>query len=360
MSGTSMDGLDLACCTFTWEGDQYTFTLDQAETIPFDPRWKSRLLYLEEQSGEIFAKTHVYLGHFLGEHIRGFIDRHGLQPDFVAIHGQTIFHQPERNFTAQIGDGETVVSYLNCPLVSNFRNKDLALGGQGAPLIPLGEHHLFPAYRLFLNLGGFCNLTYGGTAFDVAPCNIVLNHVYRQRVDEGGGRDYDPGGTLAASGMLDGPLLKALDALPYYEQAPPKSLGWEWVQGDVLPILDDWLGRPQDFLHTFCVHVARQIAAAVRQTGAQDQPMLVTGGGRYHQFLMDRLQAELAPLGITIATDAPAGWVDFKEAIVFAFLGLRTLQGRPTTLASVTGARQDVVTGSIHLPPSGGWALFPD
>jgi len=353
-----MDGLDLVCCTFTWEGDQYQFTLDQAESIPFDPRWKGRLLYLEEQSGEIFAKTHVYLGHYFGEAIRGFIDRHSLKPDFVAIHGQTIFHQPDRNFTAQIGDGETVASYLPCPLVSNFRNKDLALGGQGAPLITLGEQHLFPDYRLFLNLGGFSNLTYGATAFDISPCNIVLNHVYRHQVDGKEGQDFDRDGALAASGRLAPELLSALNALSYYHKPPPKSLGWEWVQGEVLPILDDWTGTTADLLHTFSVHAARQIGAAVRQVGARDEPMLVTGGGRYHRFLMSQIAAELAPEGIRIVEDVPEGWVDFKEAIVFAFLGLRTLQGRPTTLASVTGAKHDVVTGSIHLPPTGGWAMF--
>jgi anhydro-N-acetylmuramic acid kinase len=351
-----MDGLDIACCTFEVEGDNYRFSLDYGETIPFDDKWRSRLLHLWEQSAETYAKTHVYLGHWMGEQIQAFVQRHGLKPDFVAVHGQTIFHQPEKNFTAQIGDGETLATYLTCPLVTNFRNKDIALGGEGAPLIPIGEHYLFPDYRLFLNLGGIANVTFGSRAFDVCACNLVLNEVYRRAWPEGPG--YDDHGRQAAGGTLIPELLAALDALPYFRQPPPKSLGWEWVTQAVLPLLDMFPADPADQLHTFVHHVAGQIAQALRLLAAPPGPLLITGGGRHHTFLLEQIRTAIAPMGITVDEATPTAWVDYKEAIVFAFLGLRTLTGRTTTLASATGARQDAVTGSIHLPPDGGWQVL--
>ncbi|GAB4405341.1 MAG: anhydro-N-acetylmuramic acid kinase [Bacteroidia bacterium] len=353
-----MDGLDIVACTFQWDGqDGYSFTLDHHEQVPYDYRWKTRLLYLHEQTAEIYAKTHVYLGHWQGEQIQTFIDKRGLTPDFVAVHGQTIFHQPDRNFTAQIGDGETLVSHLSCPLVCNFRNKDVALGGQGAPLVVMGEKYLFPGHRLFLNLGGFCNLTYGDLAFDVAPCNIVLNHLYRTLIG-GGEADYDPDGATAAQGQREPALLKALDRLDYYQAPPPKSLGWEWVSNRVLPVLEDADAKPADILHTYCLHVARQIARAVEQVGASQQRLMVTGGGKHHRFLLWQIGLALAPMGVEIDETLPDSWTESKEAVIFAFLGLRTLLGRTTTLATATGARQDVVSGSIHLPPGGGKAFL--
>jgi anhydro-N-acetylmuramic acid kinase len=356
MSGTSLDGLDLVACTFTQHEDgSYAFTLDQSAQVPLGP-WHSRLLHLPEQSAEVYAKTHVYFGHWLGKQFKAFIEQHDLQPDFVAMHGQTIFHQPQHSFTAQVGDGETAVSYLACPLVSNFRNKDVALGGEGAPLIPIGERYLFPEYELFLNLGGFCNLTFRHRALDVGPCNIVLNHLWQFFFPEAQ-TAYDPDGALARSGQVDEALLAQLDALPYYPQRPPKSLGWEWVRDEFLPQLNGSELEAPDLLRTVVEHVARQIGLALTRLKAGGHKLLITGGGRHHGFLMERLTAQLAPLDIELAEADPA-WVDYKEAIVFAFLGLRLLQGQPTTLASATGARQDVVSGSIHVPAEGGnWGM---
>ena len=359
MSGTSMDGLDLAYVEYCIEGQAWSFELLQVETLPFEPRWQARLAHLPQQSAEVFAKTHVYFGHWLGERIKAFIEGHGLEPDFVAIHGQTIFHQPEKTFTFQIGDGETVAAYLSCPLVSNFRNKDLALGGEGAPLVPLGEELLFPSYRLFLNLGGISNLSYRGRAFDVSPCNAILNEVYQQAFPEAD-TAYDPKGAVAARGQLDPGLLSALDQLEYYHRKPPKSLGREWTDRTLAPLLEQSPLSPEDMLHTLVIHIAGQIARAVEDLGAQGERMLVTGGGRHHAFLLDEIRRVVAPLAVEVPDLPPeqADWVDYKEALIFGFLGLRTLLGQPTTLARATGAPYDVVSGSIHLPPQGGVALL--
>ncbi|MEZ4776871.1 MAG: anhydro-N-acetylmuramic acid kinase [Bacteroidia bacterium] len=357
MSGTSMDALDLAYCTFTEENDRYTFSLDLAEALPIDPEWKARLLHLPAQNAEIFAKTHVYFGHWLGRSIREFIDRHNLTPDFVAAHGQTIFHRPYKNYTVQIGDGETLVSWLPCPLVTNFRNKDVARGGEGAPLVPLGEKYLFPDHQLFLNLGGFSNLTFQGKAFDVSPCNILLNHLYTTRYPQHA-TDYDPGGAMARSGVLQTELLDALDSLAFYSQPFPKSLGWEWVEEEALPVINAFDYPLADLLHTCTLHIARQIRLAVSLVGATGIKMLATGGGRHNQFLIECLEKELKALAVSLDSHVSDDIVDYKEAIVFAFLGLRTLTGKTTTLASVTGAKSDLVTGSIHLPANGGFSLF--
>ncbi|MEZ4828141.1 MAG: anhydro-N-acetylmuramic acid kinase [Bacteroidia bacterium] len=357
MSGTSMDALDLAWCTFTEEEKRYTFSLDLAEAIPIEPEWKARLIHLPSQSAEVFAKTHVYFGHWMGKTIRSFIDRHNLSPDFVAAHGQTIFHRPYKTYTVQIGDGETVVSYLPCPLVTNFRNKDVALGGEGAPLVPIGEKFLFPDHELFLNLGGISNLSYQGKAFDISPCNLLLNHIYTSRFPEHI-TDFDPEGNYARKGMLHTDLLEALDHLDFYSQPYPKSLGWEWVEEVVLPLIDQYNYPPEDILHTCTHHIAGQIAAAVHAVGAKSRKMLTTGGGRHNLFLVECLEKSLRPVDVTLDTGVSDEIVDFKEAIVFGFLGLRTLTGKTTTLSSVTGAKSDLVTGSIHLPPGGGFSLF--
>jgi anhydro-N-acetylmuramic acid kinase len=355
MSGTSLDGVDLVYCRFSEAESVYSFELLEAGQVPFEPVWKDRLELLPRQSAEVYAKTHVYFGHVLGRIAADFISRHKLKPDFVAAHGQTIFHQPDKNFTAQIGDGETMVSYLPCPLVCNFRNKDVALGGQGAPLVPFGEKHLFAAHRFFLNLGGFSNLTAGDLAFDVSPCNIVLNLLARQHDPA---LAYDPDGAIARSGKVHSGLLAELDALPYYQQPPPKSLGWEWVEQQFLPVLSAAQLPVPDLLRSCTEHIARQIQNAVHRFQPDHEKILISGGGWHNRFLMEQISASLEGSGAFPDPDTDKWIVDFKEAIIFAFLGLQTLTGRVNTLTSVTGARQSVAGGSIHLPPSGGMSLL--
>lgn len=357
MSGTSMDGLDIACCTFTEEGDSYTFHLDAVRQVDFGETWTTRLLCLMDQSAEVYAKTNVYFGHWMGEQIRDFIRDHKLEPDFVATHGQTIFHQPDKSFTAQIGDGESIVSYLPCPLVSNFRNKDVALGGEGAPLIPLVEKYLFPDHKLFLNLGGFSNMTFGSLAFDVSPCNIVLNHLYREFAPESE-TDFDPEGQSAASGAIIPELLDQLNAHPYFSQKAPKSLGWEWVLSEVMPVLASREEKAPDLMRTYVAHASQQIGKAVAQLGAKNEKILITGGGKHNTFLMEQITKALSTYAIEVDDTVSSDIIDYKEAIGFAFLGLRTLTGKSTALSSVTGAEMDVSCGSIHLPPKRAMSFF--
>ena len=360
MTGTSLDAIDLAACLFEiGENDTYTFKLVATEAVSIEPLWKDRLLKLPHQSAEIYAKTHVYFAHYLGKHIAAFIQKHALKPDFVAVHGQTIFHQPDANFTAQIADGETLVTYLDCPLVCNFRNKDIALGGQGAPLVPIGEKYLFPEQRFFLNLGGFANMTYNKAndtktiAFDVCACNIVLNE-WANKYDAN--LEYDKGGEIAQHGTLYEAFFADLNGLSYYRQPPPKSLGWEWVAENLNPLLHKYDFAMPDVMRTYTEHIAFQIARASTKLQAQGAKLVVTGGGRHNTFLMERLAFFLEKIDISIDTSISDEVVDFKESIIFAFLGLRTLTGKSNTLASVTGAKMAAISGSIHLPAQG-WEI---
>jgi anhydro-N-acetylmuramic acid kinase len=349
MTGTSMDGIDLACCDFFEESGKWRFEMVQSESVPMDPQWKARLQNLFGQSAEIYAKTDVYFAHYLGKSVQAFIEQHDLRPDFVASHGQTIFHQPDKNYTGQIGDGETMVSYLECPLVTNFRNKNVAKGGEGAPLVPFGEMHLWPDQQLFLNLGGIANMTWQQQAFDISPCNLVLNHLIADYMP---GAEYDEGGKTAASGKVHPALFQALNALPYYHRKPPKSLGVEWINEHYFPTLSQFEVSHPDALATSTVHIAHQIGLAIQRLNIRDQQLLITGGGRHNSFLMQQIASQIEANHIQIV-EADNAIVDFKEAIIFAFLGLFTLLGKPNTLAKATGTPDAVLGGSIHLPAKG-------
>lgn len=350
MSGTSLDGIDLAYCQFRFDQSKaWSYQILDANTFAYPPGWRKRLAGAQAGSAEAYARTDMEYGHFLGSRLQDFISSRRIAPDYVASHGHTIFHQPETGFTAQIGDGETISAYLACPLVSNFRNKDVALKGQGAPLVPFGEKHLFPGCRLFLNLGGFSNLTADGSAFDVSPCNFALNWAVK-RLDPA--LDFDPDGQFARAGTLHSRLFRRLEALEYYDRPPPKSLGREWFEECFLPVLTaEKEVAPQDLLCTLCHHIASQISRAIAASGIRDTTIIVTGGGARNRFLAELLDEGLRQHRVSFEVDIGTNLIDYKEALIFAFLGLQVLLGRPNILPEVTGATRGAVAGSIHLPP---------
>ena len=359
MSGTSLDGIDLAYCEFQEQEGTWTFDLLATESIPMDEQWYARLRCLDTVDARTFARTDVYFAHYLGQVLTTFIDKYEVRPQFVASHGQTIFHEPQRNYTTQIGDGETLVSYLACPPVCNFRNKDVALGGQGAPLVPFGERPLWPDHRLFLNLGGFANLSNhlpNGKviAFDVAPANLALNWLCQNLEPS---LPFDPQGQIASQGQINPQLFESLQRIPFYQKAPPKSLGTEWFEAQILPLLSSAQLSIPDRLRTYVEHLVSQITQALQVCNASQEPLLVTGGGALNSFLMDRLTESLAIANIQLSP-AKREIIEFKEAIVFGFLGLHTLLGHPNILSSVTGSNRNVLGGSIHLPAAGGWNLL--
>lgn len=343
MSGSSLDGLDLVSVVFE-TADGLSFHIEAAESLPYSDEWRKRLASAHCLSGLELSFLDTDYGRFVGEQIREFAERHCLSAQAVAMHGHTVFHEPHKGLTLQIGNGAAVSAACGLPVVCKFRDKDVALGGEGAPLVPIGDRLLFGQYTYCLNLGGIANISYEENgrrlAFDVTTCNMVLNHLARRL-----GQAFDCEGATAAGGRPIETLRAELDALDFYRQAPPKSLGREWFEQIQQPIYLNYIaqGYPEaDLLRTSVEHIAAQIGRVCRQSGR----MLITGGGAFNTFLVDCIRAACPRLDCK-ADDRLL--VEYKEALIFAFLGLLRLQNRANCLHSVTGAVRDHVGGCVFV-----------
>lgn len=353
MSGSSLDGLDICHVEFTGdiETDVWGYHILEAVTVPYSADLTERLRHAPKLSGEELIKLHMGYAHYLGSTIQNFLkDKH---VDFVASHGHTIFHQPDLGYTFQLGDGETTSTYLNSPFVCNFRNKDVALGGQGAPLVPNGEKFLFSTNDICINLGGIANIGLKGErGYDVCPCNSVLNKLARALDPK---LDQDMDGQIAAKGMVIQDVLDRLEALTFYSKDSPKSLGAEWIETNIEPILDQSAYGIPDLMRTFVEHVTTRLKDACVQS-APKMPSavvhtLVTGGGAFNIFLMDLFKDKIKGTKIELES-VDKETICFKEALIFAFLGLRSILGEENVFKEVTGSRLDTVSGSIHRPLS--------
>ncbi|MES2380478.1 MAG: anhydro-N-acetylmuramic acid kinase [Bacteroidota bacterium] len=342
MSGSSMDGVDLAYCEFELVNTTWEYKIVAAQTIPYDEKWRVRLSQLYKQPIEIYPKTDAFYGRYLGQLVKKFVQEYKLTVDFVASHGHTIFHQPEQGFTAQIGCGAGLNAESGLPVVTNFRNIDVMLGGQGAPLVPIGDKFLFTEYDACLNLGGISNISFnsqqGITAFDISPCNIVLNRVARWLK-----LPFDDGGKIAASAEVDTELLSELNEIPFYQKKGAKSLGREWINTSFWPIVKNYLDTSEpEKMATLVEHIATQIADVLNHYNIQK--ILVTGGGAFNTFLIETLQKKTScQIVIPEAT-----LVNYKEALIFAFLGILRLRNENNILSSVTGASRDSIGGALH------------
>lgn len=340
MSGTSLDGLDICYVRFDSEQD---FEIISALTIEYPEKWKYKLKSAYHWKSEDLLALDVEYGYFLGREVARFIALHSIEKlNFVASHGHTIFHQPNRNFTLQIGHGAAIRSKLNVPIVCDFRTQDVVLGGQGAPLVPIGDELLFERYDACLNLGGFSNISMnrGGKriAFDICPVNLILNHLANQL-----GYAFDCDGKIASKGVLNKELFDRLNELEYYQLDQPKSLGYESVEQLYLPLIESYKIPVEDQLHTYTQHIVYQIHKTTKQYTIDN--ILVTGGGAKNTFLM-QLFSEFFSTKIIIPDNQ---LIDYKEALIFAFLGWRRLQNKTNCLASVTGAKFDHSSGIIYL-----------
>jgi anhydro-N-acetylmuramic acid kinase len=346
MSGTSVDGLDLALCRFRKIANWH-FDIVDAETISWpDSSWPEKLQEAETAGGYALMELHRDFGKFIGNAVNAFLNKtHGIRPDIIASHGHTIFHRPGEGITLQIGDGTLIAAITGIPTVSDFRRLDVALGGQGAPLVPVGDELLFSNYDYCLNLGGFANISFNMTgvrqAFDICPANIVLNRLARQV-----GRQFDPGGEIAASGTMVPELFDSLGKIEFYRQEGPRSLGREWVDDVFMPVADSFSVPVNDKMRTICEHIATRISASM-QNRSDDASMLITGGGAKNKFLSGLIIKKVAPVNSVIPGD---DLVDFKEALIFAFLGMLRTRNEINCLASVTGAAKDNSGGVIHYP----------
>ena len=341
MSGSSLDGLDIALVRFQEENDNYRFQILEAETLPYPNEWKQRLSEAFHKQPEDLRQLDKGYGKYLGEQVLAFAKKHDVTPDFVASHGHTIFHRPEEHYTLQIGDGQELAKACGFTVINDFRNEDVSKGGQGAPLVPIGDKLLFGDYGICLNIGGIANVSYDENgqriAYDICIANQALNHLAQMK-----GLDYDRDGELARSGEVNMDLLKRLNRHPFYGQLPPKSLGREFFETNQKDLLKDL--SVEDMLATFTEHIALQVALAV--SVLPKSKLLVTGGGARNKFLMERLQARSSHKVVIPEKQI----IDYKEALVFAFLGLLRMEGKTNVLASVTGAESDSCSGRIWEP----------
>lgn len=338
MSGTSLDGLDVCCVTFSKEGSGWNFHIDCARGYTYPDHLKWQLgVGAQQMSALEFVTLHSAYGHFLGERVNEFMAEYGVRPDLIASHGHTIFHEPQKRIMYQIGDGAAIAAETRIPTVSDFRRLDIMLGGQGAPLVPIGDRLLFGQYDYCLNIGGFSNISFEKegqrVAFDISPVNYVINHYCRQI-----GLDFDLDGLIARRGQVHLELLNELNALPYYSEPAPKSLGREWVETVVYPLIEKYPLTLEDKLRTFYEHAALQVAAVV-----QGGSLLVTGGGAFNVFLMERIK-QLTGCELAIPDKQI---IEYKEALIFALLGVLYVCDEVSCLRSVTGAQRDNIGGML-------------
>lgn len=341
MSGTSLDGIDIVYTQITKIGEDYDFKLVHSETIPYSMNWEQKLRNSFSASKEVIAKLDIDYGSYLAELINQFIKKNRIaEVDFAASHGHTIFHKPDEGFTLQIGDGQTISSKTGLKVICDFRTQDVALGGQGAPLVPIGDRLLFSEYDYCLNLGGFSNISFEKNneriAFDICPVNIVLNH-YAKKL----GFDYDKDGSIASKGRINKALLNKLNAISFYKAPIPKSLGFEFVNNSIFPIIDENQIRIEDILRTFVAHIVTQIAALFNNN--KILKVLVTGGGAFNKFLISELKKNSKNEIVLPSTEI----IDYKEALIFALLGVLRSNNQTNCLSSVTGAFKDHSSGKI-------------
>lgn len=342
MSGTSLDGIDCAVVEFAFENSRWNYKFLLGKTIPYTDQWTEKLrtaLSLNESDVHLLNIEYTY---FLGETLNTFIVENRLTDlDFISSHGHTVLHQPEKGITLQIGNLPIIADMLTFPFVCDFRVQDVALGGQGAPLVPIGDRLLFAGFDYCLNLGGFSNISFEQNgqrvAFDICPVNTLLNHFAQKE-----GKVFDNEGRLAQQGSVDFSLFEVLNNLEFYRQPAPKSLGMEQVNTIYLPLIARFKLSNHDILATVIEHIAFQVAEIINNENGR---LLITGGGALNRHLIDRIKYYLPNTQIILGSEE---LIDFKEAVIFAFLGVLRMEGIHNVLSSVTGAKTDHCSGVVY------------
>lgn len=347
MSGSSMDGVDIALCHIKEDNGAYSFTIEQAETIEYNEKWRVRLSQLRKADSLAYAKTDVFYGHYLGQLVNDFIAKHQVKVDLVASHGHTVFHYPEALITRQVGDGASLSAICNLPVVTDFRSMDVAKGGQGAPLVAIGDEMFFSQYDYCLNLGGFANISgkigQYRVAFDISPANIILNRTARDL-----NLEYDNNGEIAAQGSINYSMLENLNKIDYYNLPFPKSLNRDWINSELWQIVKDGDKlSPQDKMKTFVDHIAYQIANSIdylSQKQSEGKRVLVTGGGAYNKTLMEHIQSH-SDATFEIPDNK---LIEYKESLIFALMGVLRIQNKANIYKTFTGAKSDSISGSLN------------
>lgn len=341
MSGTSLDGLDIVYVKFYCDKDSYEFKIINCDTIPYSLDWEKTLRNAFNSSEKELDGLNIKYGIYLGESVQNFISKHSIPKiDFIASHGHTIFHKPEEGYTLQIGDGQKISDVTGLKVICDFRTQDVEFGGQGAPLVSIGDKLLFSNFKYCLNLGGFANISFEEKgeriAFDICPVNIVLNYYSKML-----GFQFDEGGKIAKKGKIDQNLLEELNCISFYKAPTPKSLGFEFVKDSIFPILNKYHIKNEDILRTFVAHIVFQISECL--DNKLDSSLLITGGGVFNSFLIEELKSVTKNTIVIPDTNT----INYKEALIFAFLGLLRDENKVNCLSSVTGAEKDHSSGRI-------------
>ena len=343
MSGSSLDGIDLVAAEFFKENALWKYAIKECRFLPYPETWKRKLSEAYHAASVEIEKLDKAYGSFLGKAVKQFVTENHLEPDFVSSHGHTIFHRPEEAFTLQIGNGQTLVDACGLTVVNDFRSEDVAKGGQGAPLVPIGDKLLFSKYDCCLNIGGIANLSVERDgkrlAYDICIANQTLNYIAGFK-----GFEMDFDGALAKKGTLIPSLLEALENHAYYRKMPPKSLGREFFETDQKPLIDDFHDQAENLAHTFVQHLVHRIESEFNALNVSR--VLVSGGGALNAYLIQELKKH-SKAEIIVADKV---LINFKEALIFAFLGVLKLRKEVNVLASVTGASSDSSTGKIWYP----------
>lgn len=353
MSGSSLDGLDLVFVEFTEMGGKWEFEIRATACYAYSKEWQDRLKGATSLSALDYQLLDVEYGRYTGREVNKFIASCSLehQVQLIGSHGHTSFHIPEAGLTGQLGNGATIAATTGINTVSDLRIMDVALGGQGAPIVPMGEQLLLSEYQYLLNLGGIANISAnrinGSIAFDVCAANRVMNVLCLQL-----GKEYDEGGALAMSGNIHTGLLTQLNALDYYAQAFPKSLANDFGTDLVYPLVASFQLSIPDALRTYVEHIAMQIGYAINQlqhgSGEAGASILVTGGGAHNSFLMERIAAALKPYNVKVVVPNKE-LVDYKEALVMALLSVLRWREENTVMHSVTGASRSSIGGAVWI-----------
>ena len=345
MSGTSMDGVDLAHCDLTeQENGKWSYKINVAKTYEYNDLWRLRLSKLRNQNALNVYKTDRYYGEYIGELINEFISDNNLEVDLIGSHGHTIFHQPENNVSYQIGSPSAIAAVTDIPTVSNFRAMDVAKYGEGAPISGIGDQLLFSEFDMCVNLGGFANISTVvddiPIAYDICPCNILLNRIAREF-----GKEYDENGEIANQGSIDYDLLSDLNSIEYYAQPFPKSLGREWINEHFWFRVRQSDASKEDRMKTLVDHIGQQIGQNIENlaTDSSTTRVYVTGGGAFNTALIDHLKTHT---DAEIIVPEPTV-VDYKEALIFGLLAVLRVQNKSNILMSYTGAEQDSIGGEL-------------
>lgn len=345
MSGTSLDGLDIVHAAFHQKDDNWTFEILHSESSPYTPELKSQLQNATLLKPVQLQILDIVFAKEMALRVNAFLDRHKIDRkkiDGIASHGHTVYHQPHNGFSLQIGCGASLAFETKLPVINDFRTNDILAGGQGAPLVPIGDQLLFAQdAEAFLNLGGFCNITFQNNnrdwvAFDIAPCNLPMNKLAELR-----GQAFDKDGAIAKSGKLDFFLLDLLNKLPYYQQTYPKSLGTEWLEETFYPMVK-FTKNIENNLCTVAEHIAIQIAEVLENNGIKK--VLVTGGGAYNTHLLDRIRHHSTTELLLPSKEI----IEYKEALIFGFLGALYLAKVNGNVPSATGATRALRLGVLH------------